>query len=69
MGLIACMMMPLFTKVQIVSMSPFEWVANPKILLEKIDEYKCTHLWQPNFAFGHLTKSINKSKVNKFDLL
>ena len=25
-------------------------------------------MWQPNFAFGHLTKSINKSEVNKFDL-
>ena len=29
MGLIACMMMPLFTKINI-SMSPFEWVANLK---------------------------------------
>ncbi len=68
MGLIACMLMPLFEKVPIVMLSPFEWVSKPVSLLENIQQYKATHTWQPNFALGHLVKSIPYEEVNNYDL-
>jgi acyl-CoA synthetase (AMP-forming)/AMP-acid ligase II/acetyltransferase-like isoleucine patch superfamily enzyme len=68
MGLIACMLMPIFKGVPIVMMSPFEWVTNPAMLLDAIAAHKCTHTWQPNFAMGHLTRSISAQQAKRFDL-
>jgi acetyltransferase-like isoleucine patch superfamily enzyme/acyl carrier protein len=49
-------------------MSPFAWVRSPEILLEAITKHRGTHLWLPNFALGHLTKSIPDQKVSQHDL-
>jgi fatty-acyl-CoA synthase len=68
MGLIACMLIPLFEKVPVVMLSPFDWVSRPVTLLENIQKYKATHTWQPNFALGHLVKSISSDDSNKYDL-
>jgi len=68
MGLISCMLMPLFEKVPIVMLSPFEWVSRPVSLLENIQKYKGTHTWQPNFALGHLVKSVSYEETKNYDL-
>jgi fatty-acyl-CoA synthase len=68
MGLIACMLMPLFEKVPVVMLSPFEWVSRPASLLENIQKYKGTHTWQPNFALGHLVKSVSYEETKNYDL-
>ena len=68
MGLITSLLMPIFMKVPIFQISPFHWVADPKILFEKIDQYRCTHTWQPNFALGHMVKSISSRNNNSLDL-
>jgi len=68
MGLISCMLMPLFEKVPIVMQSPFEWVSRPASLLENIQKYNGTHTWQPNFALGHLVKSISYKETKNYDL-
>jgi fatty-acyl-CoA synthase len=68
MGLIACMLMPLLEQIEILMFSPFEWVANPGEFLRKVDEHKCTHTWQPNFALGHMVKSIPFADVKNYDL-
>ena len=58
MGLIACMLMPFLRQVPVVMMSPFEWVKNPRTLLDAITTYQGSHVWLPNFALGHMTSSI-----------
>lgn len=68
MGLIACMLMPFVKRIPLVMMSPFEWVKNPRLLLEAIQQHKGTHCWQPNFALGHLVKSIPDSDVAHYNL-
>lgn len=65
MGLIACTLLPFVKEVQLILMSPFEWVSNPKILFSAISKYKGTHVWLPNFALGHLA---NRLKNNDKDL-
>lgn len=68
MGLIACMLMPYLRQIPIVMMSPFEWVKNPKLLFSAITEFSGTHTWQPNFALGHLTKSVSLDESKHFNL-
>ncbi|MBI4662346.1 MAG: AMP-binding protein [Verrucomicrobia bacterium] len=68
MGLIACMLMPFLLRVPIVMMSPFEWVKDPKLLLTAITACRGTHVWLPNFALGHLTKSVSNDELPDFDL-
>lgn len=60
MGLIACLLLPLIKNCSIHFISPFEWVLNPVCLLEKISEFKATHLWMPNFAFRLLSRKVKK---------
>jgi fatty-acyl-CoA synthase len=70
MGLIACMLMPIYYNSKIYMMSPFDWIKNPLNLLRKIDEMSGTHVWLPNFAFGVITKTLDNGSIakNNFDL-
>lgn len=68
MGLIACMLMPFVKRIPVAMMSPFEWVKKPHILLDVITRLKATHTWQPNFALGHLTRSIPIEELSRYDL-
>ncbi|MCC6221288.1 MAG: AMP-binding protein [Deltaproteobacteria bacterium] len=68
MGLVACTLMPFIKRIPLYLMSPFDWVRNPKILFEAITKYQCTHVWLPNFALGHLTKSIRSSDIHLYNL-
>lgn len=68
MGLIACMLIPFVSGIPIIMMSPFEWVANPRMLLDLISEKKATHLWLPNFALGLLSRTVDREKAGDYDL-
>lgn len=66
MGLMACFLLPLVKGVPVISLDPFEWTANPLLLLEVIERYRCTHCWLPNFAFHHIARAA--SSDSNFDL-
>jgi len=68
MGLVACILMPFLQQVPVVIMSPFEWVKNPRILLDTITTYQGSHVWLPNFALGHLTNSIRSDELKDINL-
>ena len=68
MGLIACMLMPFLRQVPVVMMSPFEWVKNPRTLLDAITTYQGSHVWLPNFALGHMTKNIQSDELAGINL-
>jgi fatty-acyl-CoA synthase len=68
MGLIACILMPFVLGVPVHMMSPFEWVRNPRMLLDWIARVRGTHVWLPNFALGHLAKSCAEDEPSRFDL-
>jgi fatty-acyl-CoA synthase len=67
MGFIACFIMPLIAGVPVVWLSPFEWVANPGLLLTAITERRSTLAWLPNFAFEFLTRRV-KVEAGKYEL-
>lgn len=68
MGLIACILMPFVLGVPVYMMSPFEWVRNPRMLLDWLARVQGTHVWLPNFALGHLAKSCAEDEPTRYDL-
>jgi len=68
MGLIACILMPFVTRVPVHMLSPFEWVRNPRLLLDWLARVGGTHVWLPNFALGHLVNACADDEPARFDL-
>lgn len=66
MGMIACFWLPLITGCNFIHVSPFDWLSNPDILLQAIEEHKATHVWMPNFAFSLLSR--RQKMLKKHDL-
>jgi fatty-acyl-CoA synthase len=60
MGFVACFMGSLLQGTHLVALDPFEWVMRPSILLDAIQEYRCTFCWLPNFAFSHIAGNARK---------
>lgn len=68
MGLIAGFIMPILQGVQLVVMSPFHWVRDPKILLHAIHRYQGTLCWLPNFAYNFLATRVRDADIAGLDL-
>lgn len=68
MGLIACFIMPILTKIPLVLLSPFDWVRAPYRLFHAISSYKGTHIWLPNFAFNFCAQKIRDRNMENVDL-
>jgi fatty-acyl-CoA synthase len=68
MGLIAGFVMPIVAGIPLVLMSPFQWVRDPKILLQAVTRWKATLCWLPNFAFNHLARVVRKRELESFNL-
>jgi len=60
MGMIACFMLPLTKGAPLVSLDAFEWVAQPDLLFQAIEDFGGTHAWLPNFAFHHLIRAVRE---------
>jgi fatty-acyl-CoA synthase len=67
MGFIACFVTPLLLGVEVVWLSPFEWVANPALFLDAVSRHRATLAWLPNFAFAFLAQRV-KSQPGQYDL-
>jgi len=68
MGLIACFLMPILYRIQLVMMSPFDWVRAPYRLMTAISEYKGTLCWLPNFAYNFCAKKVRDSQLEGANL-
>jgi fatty-acyl-CoA synthase len=54
MGLMACMITPAYVATPVVHIDPFEWIGQPHLMFDAIEEHSATFAWMPNFAFEHL---------------
>jgi acyl-CoA synthetase (AMP-forming)/AMP-acid ligase II len=68
MGLITGLMLPVLAGIPSVLLSPFQWVRDPKTLLQAIQDYRGTVSWMPNFAFNHCANSIRERDLSGLDL-
>ncbi|MBF0155886.1 MAG: AMP-binding protein [Magnetococcales bacterium] len=64
MGLIACFLLPLITATPVTALDPFEWVIRPESLFRQIEADHGTLVWLPNFAFQHLTNTVDPESTN-----
>jgi acyl-CoA synthetase (AMP-forming)/AMP-acid ligase II len=67
MGLIAGFVMPIVTGTHLVIMSPFDWVRQPRLLLELVTQYKGTLSWLPNFAYNHIARGLRDTQGLNLD--
>ena len=56
MGLITSLLLPVIGADAVSIVDPFEWIANPGLLFDMIEQDGCTISWLPNFAFRHLVR-------------
>ena len=64
MGLIAGFIMPVIQGLHLVLMSPFDWVRDPRMLLNAVHEHQGTLCWLPNFAYNFLATRIDDDALN-----
>ena len=62
MGLFTSFLMPMRMGIPVISIDPFEWVAQPVLLLDAIERHAATHVWLPNFAFLHTARVAPKNR-------
>lgn len=68
MGLIACCLLPMINGIHVLKMSSVDWVKEPLSLFKKIDEYKASLCWLPNFAYQFLAEKVEAQPDASFDL-
>ncbi|MBF0370174.1 MAG: AMP-binding protein [Magnetococcales bacterium] len=56
MGLVAAFLLPLLTRTPVTFIDPFEWAANPGLLLQTLERQKGSLCWLPNFAFAFMAR-------------
>jgi fatty-acyl-CoA synthase len=67
MGLLSSTLLPLMMGQTSIVLDPFAWAAHPVTLFQAIDRYDATLVWQPNFAFEHLVRTVQDDEMT-FDL-
>jgi fatty-acyl-CoA synthase len=68
MGLIAGFILPIFRRIPLVLMSPFEWVRAPARLFTSISHYRGTLAWLPNFAYNFCAQKVRERDLEGVDL-
>lgn len=68
MGLIAGFILPILSGVQLVLMSPLDWVKAPYRMLHSVTRYRGTLTWLPNFAFNFCSQKIRTRDLEGVDL-
>lgn len=68
MGLMCCFLLPLLKGVPVASVSPFDWLGQPAVLLKMIERERSSLVWQPNFAFAYLASRFAGRRPGEFDL-
>jgi fatty-acyl-CoA synthase len=68
MGLIAGFLLPVLSGIELVIMSPFDWVRAPARLLQAVTKYRGTLSWLPNFAYNFCAQKIRERDLAGVDL-
>ena len=66
MGLVTGFLLPLAAGASVVAVDPFEWVADPAVLLRLVERHRATFTWSPNFALAHLARTRDRDR--RYDL-
>lgn len=68
MGLIGCILQPIYLGIEIYLMSPVDFLQKPLRWLQAISRYQVTTSGGPNFAYDLCVRKIKPSQLNSLDL-
>lgn len=68
MGLIGCILYPIYTKGCSIMMSPLDFLRNPYKFLQIISSYKAEGFSAPNFAYELMVKKVTDEQLETLDL-
>ncbi|MCH5584989.1 amino acid adenylation domain-containing protein [Shimazuella sp. AN120528] len=68
LGLIGCVIQPMFAGFHAVSLSPYQYVENPYLWLKAIDRFRGTTTCCPNFGFDLCIRKITPAERASLDL-
>lgn len=68
MGLIAGFLLPLIRGLDLLLLSPFEWIMKPDLLFKMISGRRNVYCWMPNFAFNFCASYVDDRAVAGYDL-
>lgn len=68
MGLIGCILTPLYTGLGTIIDSPLNFLSNPVSWLQGISKYRCTISAAPNFAYELCANKITQEEKKQLDL-
>ncbi|WP_115711913.1 aminotransferase class I/II-fold pyridoxal phosphate-dependent enzyme [Legionella sainthelensi] len=68
MGLIGCILTPLYKRVELILMAPAYFLNSPVRWLEVITQERITITCVPNFAFDYCVSKITDAQMNQLDL-
>ncbi len=68
LGLIGFHLAPLAARVNQYIMPPINFIRNPIVWMDKVDEYKITMLASPNFGYKHFLTFLEANKNKTWDL-
>lgn len=68
MGLVACLLLPLYHGKLSVHLSPFAWLKQPVSLFQVASAYRATLMWLPNFAYKLCADQVPEEALAGLDL-
>jgi len=68
MGLIGCMLQPIFVGGVTIIIQPTDFIRNPSLWFQAISKYKATTVGCPNFGLDYCVEKITEPDVNTMDL-
>ncbi|WED42136.1 HAD-IIIC family phosphatase [Legionella cardiaca] len=68
LGLIGCIMEPLYANITATHMSPVDFIKKPFLWMINVSKYQCTTIAAPNFAFDLCARKTEDAVVKELDL-
>ncbi|MEU4565257.1 fatty acyl-AMP ligase [Micromonospora sp. NPDC023956] len=68
MGMVGCLLLPMFSGAELVSVTPAEFLGRPLVWAELMSRYGGTITAAPNFAYAILTRQLARAEAGSLDL-
>ncbi|BCL12263.1 hypothetical protein GCM10017556_00020 [Micromonospora sagamiensis] len=68
MGMVGCLLIPMFTGIELVSVTPAEFLSRPLVWAELMSRYNGTITAAPNFAYAILARQLARAEAGSLDL-
>ncbi|GIH08845.1 fatty-acyl-CoA synthase [Rhizocola hellebori] len=68
MGMVGCLLLPMFSGINLVAITPTDFLTQPLLWAQLMDRYRGTITTAPNFAWAILTRQLERAEPQSLDL-